>query len=101
MDNKYYKPDLDEFYIGFEFQNKLGDEWETEIFKDTNNLHSMYLNRNTIHLRVKYLDKEDIESLGFKFNQTIGNEDLFKLENSFIYINSITNNIEIYKENGC
>ena len=65
MDNKYYKPDLDEFYIGFEFQNKLGDEWETEIFKDTNNLHSMYLNRDTIHLRVKYLDKEDIESLEF------------------------------------
>ena len=71
---KYYTPELDEFYIGFEYEIMIPEKemWSKEIF---------YLNKSHIDLiqyvdiqdeftkkkiRVKYLDKEDIEILGFK-----------------------------------
>lgn len=73
MENKYYKPDLEEFHLGFEY------EAETTNYPDKNNWHpeTFYLNKshldivtiNTLYnnkVRVKYLNKEDIESLGFK-----------------------------------
>jgi hypothetical protein len=64
MNNElYYTPDLDEFFIGFEY------EW-----KDENGVWNKAVpteitvegyEEQTYGLRVKYLDKEDIESLGF------------------------------------
>lgn len=72
MDNIYYTPKIEEFCIGFEYEQALVDtywnisEWKKTIFlqnTDFNNLIK-YINFN----RVKYLDKEDIESLGFTFN---------------------------------
>ena len=72
MENKYYKPDLEEFHLGFEY------EAESTRYPDRNNWHpeTFYLNKGHLNLvtintlyhnkvRVKYLDKEDIESLGF------------------------------------
>ncbi|AGO48994.1 hypothetical protein N356_gp101 [Cellulophaga phage phi14:2] len=65
---KYYTPEIEEFHIGFEYEwlddEEGGDNWikantpttiELEGYEDI-----------TYGLRVKYLDKEDIESLGFK-----------------------------------
>lgn len=62
--NKYYTPTLEEFHIGFQYEwlNEQG-EWikedtPTEISEDG-------YNEQAYGLRVKYLDKEDIESFGF------------------------------------
>ena len=74
-ENKYYIPELSEFYYGFEYEllkpdNKyykrifgkdIIDNYELDEFNDdlTKIAHSIS--------RVKYLDKEDIESLGWEF----------------------------------
>jgi hypothetical protein len=78
-DNKYYTPELSEFNLTFEYEvldlvDDTDGQWEQETF---------YLNNSHIHLvkyvdiqddesdyliRVKYLDQEDIENLGFTYD---------------------------------
>lgn len=70
MKNKYYTPKLKEFRIGFEYQGydmldngKWG--WVDHIFEgeEIRTYFTEELKKGEV--RVKYLDKEDIESLGF------------------------------------
>lgn len=69
--SKYYTPTIDEFYIGFEYERYIDSSWEELIFdidyedENWNDLfHTNFcIANNTV--RVKYLDKTDIESLGF------------------------------------
>lgn len=84
--DKYYTPTIEEFYIGFEYEVKQGftdgtvktqedfDEaiWRKEVIELGGDL--VYINRalngrnaekGLSGIRVKYLDKEDIESLGW------------------------------------
>jgi len=78
MKNKYYTPEIEEFHIGFEFEKydnrpaiyKENDFKPTNWHKHTYNLTSIRLSQLDTHLynktlRVKYLDREDIESCGF------------------------------------
>ena len=69
--SKYYTPEIEEFHIGFEFEtclrNQEGPYWEKQIveykgWKDKWNIPPGKLSGH----RVKYLDQEDIESLGFE-----------------------------------
>lgn len=67
--NKYYTPSIDEFYVGFECEFLL-PQWEEEGWKFNyiDATYDLYVLEQLITLervRVKYLDKEDIESLGF------------------------------------
>lgn len=75
---KYYTPALEEFHIGFEYEiciydstvmNGMGGNIYIEENYDAftylnkyNNIFNIDLNR----IRVKYLDREDIASLGFE-----------------------------------
>lgn len=67
---KYYTPKIEEFHVGFEYEllYKLeNDFWRKEKFHSKTLFWSEiedYLFKKQI--RIKYLDKEDIESLGFK-----------------------------------
>lgn len=69
MENKYYTPSLEEFFIGFEFE--VGDkaiyeditEWTKDEIEDIIDFEQI---NHYQHQRVKYLDREDIESLGFE-----------------------------------
>lgn len=71
MENKYYTPEIEEFHIGFEYELNEGysefiSEWwiEQEFdFRDPERVNN-FLDK----IRVKYLDKEDIESLGWKMD---------------------------------
>ena len=76
--DKYYTPDITEFHVGFEFEsnyvlfqsNHKGLEWNK--CKMTGDefawFHETYINdAYKTEFRVKYLDKEDIESLGWKY----------------------------------
>lgn len=89
-DNKYYTPTIEEFHVGFEYENKqflkhitnlnehteedytyIKCEWSKFIdFKDVFNL--FFENGNIVDItvpksiRVKYLDREDIESLNLE-----------------------------------
>lgn len=74
MENKYYTPSIEEFHVGFEYEylehfgkdfgkwNKYKVEHNSSLFHLSNLLASC-------SIRVKYLDKEDIESLGFEFGE--------------------------------
>lgn len=68
---KYYTPSIEEFYVGFEYEenvyNKVSEtsannSWVKKIFSQETYIHI----EDDFNYRVKYLDQEDIESLGFK-----------------------------------
>lgn len=100
MGDKYYIPTIDEFYVGFEYEeltifhtNKgwhttKDTKWESKVFKANNYLESWYLNQRVIDklflqsIRVKYLNREDIESLGFSFAYEQGDGILFGSKNN-------------------
>lgn len=92
---KYYTPTLDEFYIGFEYEYRYEVGNWTEIWKTGETFTNCWIpwqkSSNPFELdygsfdnssplsvfdekemenrfRAKYLDKEDIESLGWKYN---------------------------------
>lgn len=87
--NKYYTPKLEEFHIGFkyEFQYIDHNDWikdslEYNLLYD-HDLDSVFEETKNGRLRVKYLDQEDIEELGWKIfphniliNKLSGNESL-------------------------
>ena len=88
MENKYYIPTIDEFHVGFEYEIKEESgrldsnktnyklEWIKQIFTIEELLEYSFEPQDNyfkIHLgekqfRVKYLDRKDIESLGFEFS---------------------------------
>ena len=108
--NKYYTPEIEEFYIGFEYEmiqyleppkfdtitsnimNNPKVKWHKHIIRNINQISEIsnitYINNGEYKewigdaIRVKYLDQEDIESLGFKFLTT----EKFGNTNSKIFI---------------
>jgi hypothetical protein len=67
MENKYYTPELEEFHVGFEYQELWGleninEEWLPQIYDENDSIRTLCET-----LRVKCLDREDIESLGWKY----------------------------------
>lgn len=78
MTNKYYVPKIEEFYNGFEYEecmwiyhpSKPDNNFKKKLFRaeefieiDGSYFLQEYIDSNVV--RVKYLDKEDIESFGF------------------------------------
>jgi hypothetical protein len=64
---KYYKPTIDEFHVGFEYE-RCDDGYS--YFKD---IYPKAVDQNKLeaylpYFRVKYLDKEDIEELGWAYD---------------------------------
>lgn len=71
-ESKYYAPTIEEFHVGFEYEQRemsISDspkvEWERRIFEVAELDTNVYRKLNLELVRVKCLDKEDIESLGF------------------------------------
>lgn len=73
---KYYVPKIQEFYVGFDFESF--DPGGLKEYKETqyslNNaifIENLYeKGYQSAYVRVKCLDREDIESLGFDHDQT-------------------------------
>lgn len=82
MENKYYIPELEEFHVGFEYEyvqkDKIWRKGKVDAFGDY--IHNtMYFVDRALQqegIRVKLLDKEDIESLGWKFIKE-GDDELY------------------------
>lgn len=70
--DKYYTPEIEEFYVGFEYEtNYLLKDWEkrTLTIQDADFFFSSYYSDAVkVEFRVKHLDQEDIESLGFELD---------------------------------
>jgi len=100
--DKYYTPKISEFHAGFPYQklSKFGrGTWYNRVFVLETNLKDTFKAVNDGIIRVKLIDKEDIESLGFKAYK--GMEDHPKYHQSFkngnyaIKYNMVTNKIRI------
>ena len=72
MKDKYYTPSIEEFHVGFEY------EYDGKcVFRIGMSISFMdYLISNG-KIRVKYLDQEDIESLGFDLDSTVEQESFY------------------------
>lgn len=82
-ENKYYTPSIEEFRVGFEYEyttigtvevnpNRFittpGKTWLKEIVTEDFKFEDIRRSIFFKTIRVKYLDKEDIEGLGFKYS---------------------------------
>jgi hypothetical protein len=78
LENKYYTPEISEFHVGFEYEEKSSGLWTPQIYNEFSPIINQEIinehddREDTIELylkceavRVKYLDREDIESLGW------------------------------------
>lgn len=62
---KYYTPELSEFHVGFEYEYTLLAGWRSNTFQLDSNIQALEQAINAGYIRVKHLDREDIESLGW------------------------------------
>lgn len=112
--SKYYTPQLEEFYIGFEYEeyhdpihykvkNDSYRKWNKKIFNGKHTIVRIHQQDDSVidffrpelnseYFRVKYLDSSDIESLGFK--ETLKGLNQF-CSNSFVI------NTDYSDENNC
>lgn len=101
MENKYYTPELNEFHVGFEYEVKIFNldknkktEWvksiwtkfssfkeQMNVFNDGEKITDITI---TDSIRVKHLDREDIESLGWTFEEN-GFTSFIRLQNGYVY----------------
>jgi len=92
--NKYYTPDITELHVGFEYETRdrlsvllESRKWNHSTFNKFNDMKSirMCLDTDRFEIRVKHLDREDIEGFGFEMN------DIFKdnTEKDLYYNNSV------------
>jgi hypothetical protein len=86
-ENKYYTPSIEEFHVGFEFEVNYGagtdsEDWEKESLNKSPQVVTLpYMRLENI--RVKYLDREDIESLGYKLTEEF--PDAYHLKDALVF----------------
>lgn len=93
MGNKYYTPTLEEFHVGFECETLDRCDWiksEIVILDPIQPYHKQITKKI---IRVKYLDREDIESLGFKFKESA--KSLNDTSSHFFDIYTLANDIQL------
>jgi len=72
MENKYYTPEIEEFHVGFEYEARstfgTGTPWMKDTVRYAEQIVALRINDpyKQGELRVKYLDREDIESEGWE-----------------------------------
>lgn len=122
-ENKYYTPEIDEFFVGFEFEEWenpafTNEEWIAKKIEYFTDLEYVCIPEVDKHLenyvlwtslfRVKHLDKEDLVELGFKYTEQYPiildiNEDLFvkkstEFEDFIITVKDSNVNISVKKD---
>jgi hypothetical protein len=82
MEAKYYTPEFHEFHYGFEYEDGFFNAHFTPKsfdFKDVEGgLRSLFLKSlDNKQIRVKCLDKEDIESLGWELDTVVKSDTFY------------------------
>jgi len=57
QENKYYTPQIEEFSVGFQFEEMFNGSWRKRFFKDGESAEQYCDEEDG---RVKHLDREDI-----------------------------------------
>lgn len=118
-ENKYYTPKIEEFHTGFEYEESnlaiksifedgasMPTVWNKKVFKIEARHIANALERWIIHdgfIRVKYLDHEDFESLGYSILSNSEVEVFFQrsINNEYIYYRNksdVSSNIIAYND---
>lgn len=95
---KYYSPNLTEFRIGFQYEviNQTFKEYLKEMFNPWKHSFEYFEEwasfshdhgKDIITYRVKYLDAEDLEFLGFKYEY----KNVYRKDKYFMYIEDFVN----------
>lgn len=101
---KYYIPEIKEFYVGFEYEY-FKEVWnEVACDLECDPIEELRSNIKENKVRVKYLDKEDIESLEFTITSQYGNyiefekeeNNILKTSYKFIYNENKKLSVEFY-----
>ena len=75
MENEYYIPAIEEFHVGFEYEAKPKGsefvEYQRFILHKGLSLEMLF---HTSSIRVKYLDRKDIEELNFELKDIISED---------------------------
>jgi len=106
MESQYYFPTIDEFFCGFECEIKGKNEsnWSKLVLgKDAiwhlfTNLE--YLEQATEQIRVKHLDRQDIEECGWERDSTSSDWSAFNLKSEAKYNHCLTIDVGSKKEIG-
>lgn len=70
ISKKFYVPDISEFHVGFEYEIKTSSGiWISTAANNLSAIRDIIETFEEKDIRVKYLDKEDIESLGWEFEK--------------------------------
>lgn len=94
MEKKYYTPTIEEFHVGFKYEIHAGFERFYKGESDVIEMSGLYyshqfyrgsdltmiahgINKGLNSVRVKYLDREDIESLGFELFDTTKKDEIY------------------------
>lgn len=79
---KYYTPDISEFHVGFEYEQITTNypdknNWQKAVVRtERDSPYQLWITNGTV--RVKHLDQEDIESLGFEHCSKAAEFDVFE-----------------------
>jgi hypothetical protein len=80
--SKYYTPNIEEFHVGFRYQShadpRTDNGWDDEVVDRNSIIYPLKVDSD-VDYRVKYLDDDDIQELGW---ERFGKKS-FKLEKSF------------------
>ncbi len=96
----YYTPSIEEFHFGFEYEVKQAGIWVSDIVQ-ANDCLSDYVGEG---YRVKYLDKSDIVSLGWEYDNNAEpippREGEFELPYAYIFEQGLNQYVMyVYKDN--
>ncbi len=94
-ESKYYTPNISEFHVGFEYQIyedfdvNPTQEWHKQVYgrngadaERIDHISEFSIKNNKV--RVKYLDREDIESLGWKKVFNGDSLNIFRIGDNFL-----------------
>lgn len=100
-ENKYYTPEVEDLYIGYIYEVKcIGkpiDDYEALHWKIyTITKEDLFEWPIDYEFRTKYLDKEDVESLGWKLEEVLtGNTSRFKYNDVLLVFNISNQRVRI------
>jgi hypothetical protein len=117
MENKYYTPTIEEFHVGFECEyveeESLGEKIWSEFDIDSSMameqfVYDYHCSDESLKglFRVKYLDKEDIESCEFEVIRSNEDEITFKskkplINNSYLFLTfdlDVSHSVELHND---
>ena len=100
--DKYYTPTLEEFYVGFEYEFRTLKGWDKKImtWNDYPSYAGDYIGeaiKEIDGLRVKFLNKEDIESLDYIYSEEKSSEyhSVFRKSGYRITLHKATSQVDI------